>query len=86
MVHDSRARQSSKATENLIYFVIPNEVRNLSLVKRKKREIPRRAARLGMTKISVFPQTVQHVILWLRSAPQKSKTRQAEACPTKIDP
>jgi hypothetical protein len=34
----------------VICFVIPNEVRNLSLIEAQEREIPRRQARLGMTK------------------------------------
>jgi hypothetical protein len=52
--------RASQAAEKVIYFVVPNEVRNLSFwFKRRKREIPRRTERLGMTKILVFPQSVQ---------------------------
>src|ERR1700676_1283275 len=41
--------------------------------KAKEREIPRRAARLGMTKISAFPQPAQPVFFCILPAPQKSK-------------
>jgi hypothetical protein len=36
--------------ESAFHFVIPNEVRNLSSIENKSREIPRQAACLGMTK------------------------------------
>jgi hypothetical protein len=50
-VKGAATRHASQAAEKVIYIVIPSEARNLSLFKAKKREIPRRAARLGMTKI-----------------------------------
>ena len=44
-------RLPSQLAKKVVYFVIPSEARNLSLIELRIREIPRRAARLGMTKL-----------------------------------
>jgi hypothetical protein len=73
------------AAEKVIYFVIPNEARNLSWICPNEKKVGFLAS-LGMTKSGGPFSAACSACVLLTSASAKIKTRQAEACPTKINP
>jgi hypothetical protein len=52
--HQGQKREAEQAAEKVNYFVIPNEVRNLSLVYTREKRDSSAPARLGMTKYEFF--------------------------------
>jgi hypothetical protein len=63
-------RQAEQAAEKMIYFVVPNEVRNISFPTFKPRRDSSARSAPRNEKMLVFPQKVKPVLL---SAPHKSR-------------